>query len=326
MKLLYIGSGPISNFHVPALKEAGFIFKIVATTKNSKRCKTFCEKHNLSNCYEKEGYKYAISNEKFDCAVVAVDTKVSPSVLDDLMKLNIPILIEKPVGWHPNQLKLIKETYKELTDNIIVAYNRRYYEGVNRVKDFVKDNNNGIIKVSIPDSLTSIRQFLVNGCHMIDLLNYITPGLKITYKKCIFDSENNIESLVAVGEGENKWQVIIESKPRVPDNFEICSSANKQVYKLRPIEILEVFDDMNIIDPTDDIPIRRYVPKLREKIIEEANFKPGFIDQAKAFMRFCKNKDRTRGITTFDQALETLSICHYLIQDNILSYEDFINL
>ena len=104
------------------------------------------------------------------------------------------------------------------------------------------------------------------------------------------------------------------------------ASANKQVYKLRPIEILEIFDDMQIIDPTDDIPIRRYVPKLREKIIEDANFKPGFIDQTKAFMKFCKNKEKARGVTTFEQAEETLNICHYLINDNNLSYEDFINL
>ena len=326
MKLLYVGSGPISNFHIPALKEAGFIFKTIATTKNSERCKTFCNKHNLNEYYQKEGYKYAINYEKFDCAVIAVDTKFTPSVLEDLIKLKIPILIEKPIGWHPNQLKRIKDIYKELTDNIMVAYNRRFYKGVNEVKDFIKNNNQGIIKVSIPDSISTIRQFLVNGCHMVDLINYICPNLEINYKKCICDSSNNIISLAAIAEGKNEWQILIDSKPMIPANFEISASTNNQVYKLKPIEILEVFDDMKIIDPSDDIPIRRYVPKLKKKYIEESKFKPGFISQSKAFMKFCQNREMSQGIATFNDAIKTLELCHYLLEGNNLCYEDYINL
>ena len=326
MELLYVGSGPISNFHVPALLEAGFIFKKVATTKNSDRCKKFCERYNLDKCYQKEGYKYAINHEKFDCAVIAVDTKVTPSVLEDLIKLRIPILVEKPLGWHPNQLKKIKDNYKELTDNILVAYNRRFYDGVNQVKDFIQNNKNGIIKLSIPDSIATMRQFLVNGCHMVDLLTYICSNLKIQYKKCVFDAGNNIRTLVAVAEGDNEWQILIDSKPMAPANFEISASTNKQVYKLKPIEILEVFDSMKIIDPSDDIPIRRYVPELKKKYIEEAKFKPGFLRQSKAFMKFCKSGEMSKGTTTFNDAIKTLELCHYLLEGKNLSFEDYINL
>ena len=63
-----------------------------------------------------------------------------------------------------------------------------------------------------------------------------------------------------------------------PANFEISASTNKQVYKLKPIEILEVFDSMKIIDPSDDIPIRRYVPELKKNILKKQNLNQVFLD------------------------------------------------
>ena len=128
MELLYIGSGPISNFHLPALIKSGFSIKKITTRENSERCQLFCEKHKLIDAYEKKGYKFAIKNEKFDCAVIAIDTKATPEVLKDIISLDIPILVEKPVGWHPQQIKEILTKYKSFSDNIVVAYNRRFYK------------------------------------------------------------------------------------------------------------------------------------------------------------------------------------------------------
>ena len=66
MDLLYIGSGPISNFHVPALKNAGFRISCIASRKDSKRCKEFAEKHNLKNCFVQDGWEVAVKKSKFD--------------------------------------------------------------------------------------------------------------------------------------------------------------------------------------------------------------------------------------------------------------------
>ena len=326
MNLLYIGSGPISNFHIPTLLAAGFSIKRVATTTNSDRCLRFCEKHHLVDAYEKAGYKHCITNENFDCAVIAIDTKATPQVLQELLPLNIPIMIEKPGAWHPQQLINLTELYPNYIDNVFVAYNRRYYEVVRRFKDFISNNKQGILKLSIPDSINSLRQLLVNGCHMLDLINHLSPGIKIHYKKCIYDSSNNIISLVAAGESSNEWQVLIDSNPMSPDNFEISASCNETLYKLRPIEILEVFNQMDIIPPTKEIPIRRYVPKSKGKFIENPDFKPGFLEQSKAFMSFCKDRDSPECHSRIQDAIETLKLSHSLINDSNMTYNDYINL
>ena len=38
MKIGYIGSGPISNFHIPALEKNGLKISAIGATKDSKRC------------------------------------------------------------------------------------------------------------------------------------------------------------------------------------------------------------------------------------------------------------------------------------------------
>ena len=46
---------------------------------------------------------------------------------------------------------------------VMVAYNRRFYKVSKLMKNFINSNNNGVLSISIPDSISSIRQFLVNG-------------------------------------------------------------------------------------------------------------------------------------------------------------------
>ena len=326
MELLYIGSGPISNFHLPALVKSGFSIKKIATRENSDRCKSFSKNHKLIHAYENKGYKFAIQNEKFDCAVIAIDTKATPEVLKDIIRLNIPILVEKPVAWHPQQLKEILIEYQSFSENILVAYNRRFYKGVNILKDFIQNNKEGILRVSIPDSINTVRQFLVNGCHMIDLINYLIPELEIQYSKSNIESKNIIKNFAAIAKGANNWQVLIDSKPGVPDNFEISASSNKCVYKLRPIEVLKIFEEMSILEPTKEMPLRRYVPSLKEECIEDASFKPGFLSQAQAFMEFCIDKKESPGISKLADALRTLELCHRIINEQNISYSQFINL
>ena len=47
IKIAYLGSGPISNFHVPALKKVGFEIITLFSKKNSKRALKFSKIHKL---------------------------------------------------------------------------------------------------------------------------------------------------------------------------------------------------------------------------------------------------------------------------------------
>ena len=47
IKAAYIGSGPISHFHIPAIKKANFEIISVFSRKNSPRLKDFASKFSL---------------------------------------------------------------------------------------------------------------------------------------------------------------------------------------------------------------------------------------------------------------------------------------
>lgn len=326
MKLFYIGSGPISNFHIPALKSVGFNITGIATRLNSKRCEEFSLKHGLGDVYEKGGWEKGLQNNNFDCIVLAVDTKYTPDILNKIMHYEIPILVEKPVGWHPIQLEKLIESNPSGTQKVMVAYNRRYYKIVDLLKDYIDNNDQGLITISIPDSISSIRQFLVNGCHMVDLLCYLMPELTLNYCKCNLKSDGNISSIVGLGEYKSNWQILINSVPEAPDNFEIKVSSGPNVYRLRPIEVLEIFEGMEIVQPSEEMPLRRYLPKLSERIIEDTTFKPGFYSQANDFYNFCKYDKKSKSFCSLEDAYKTLQICYQLLSSNKLNYEDSIKL
>ena len=47
MNVGYVGSGPISDFHIPALKNNGLNIEALGTTKNSESSWGICKKYGL---------------------------------------------------------------------------------------------------------------------------------------------------------------------------------------------------------------------------------------------------------------------------------------
>ncbi len=85
-------------------------------------------------------------------------------------------------------------------------------------------------------------------------------------------------------------------------NFCITLEAGTKKVEVKPFELASVFEGMEIIEPTEDLPLRRYVPK---KINEISSFptssdlsKPGFVGQAKEIAGIIKgNKpEKSAGI------------------------------
>ena len=123
MKALYIGSGPISNFHLPAAINNGFEIKTITSTPNSERCHQISKKFDLINSYSPGVGKSFKNASLYDCIIICVDTRVTPKILFEAAKTGKPILVEKPAAWHTSYLSNIDNP-----SNIIVAYNRRYYD------------------------------------------------------------------------------------------------------------------------------------------------------------------------------------------------------
>ena len=81
-----------------------------------------------------------------------------------------------------------------MKDKIFVGYNRRFYETIKLVKNRCENSpQGGTVIVNIPDSKAGKKQFLSNGCHMVDSLRYILGDFEVIdkmlgHKNCVINT------------------------------------------------------------------------------------------------------------------------------------------
>ena len=88
-----------------------------------------------------------------------------------------------------------------------------------------------------------------------------------------------------------------------------------QRLELSPIEIASFYQGMNITEPSSQMSLRVYRPILKKQYIEDGNskYKPGFYNQAKDFMSFCKGK--ISNSATVKETYSTLKMIQMLAED-----------
>ena len=135
-RITLIGTGGIAEFHLPALKAAGFEIVSCCGSPNSIRAKKFSIKHNIEKVYS--NYNDALNDhENWDCVLIASSVDTTFPILKDALKKNKPIMVEKPVSINPNDLLALEGNL----NNVVVAYNRRFYSTVQYAKEFINKNN-----------------------------------------------------------------------------------------------------------------------------------------------------------------------------------------
>ena len=196
---------------------------------------------------------------------------------------------------------------------------RDSYKTLNTLKEKCnKSEKGGTVIVNIPDSILGIKQFLSNGCHMIDSLRYILGDFEIKEKLIKFDeNKKDIASISALCKNE-KFNILLNAHSLIPSNFSITINLSELVYELKPLEKLTIYRGMEIIEPTIEEPIRRYIPHVESSFVESSLFKPGFDQMYKSFNSFVSKKE-VDSFCTIDDAKKTLQICWDLIGENMLS-------
>jgi len=310
MKVGFIGSGDISRFHLDSLLNNGFNVEGIGTRENSLRCKKLAEDFKMLDKYCTFGWKQVLEKE-VDVFCLCIDIANTPKILLRILDLGKPVLVEKPIAWKLNDIdKIMSHPNK---DKIFVAYNRRYYKTLNILKNKCDQfDSRGTILVNIPDPIEGIKQFLSNGCHMIDSLKYIAGNFDIKSKLVRMNNTgNDISSISALCENK-KWNILLNAHSLIPSNFSITINIDNLVYELKPLEKLTIYQDMEIIQPTIEEPIRKYIPKKKSQFIESSQFKPGFDDMYKSFMVFVRNEKATN-FCNIQDAQSTLNMCWDLI-------------
>ena len=308
---MIIGTSPIVSFHIKALKQVDLDPIAVASSNlNSTTVEMFALENDITKHYS--DWKKMLRDEVFDGILIASRIESTIEILSESIKYNVPILVEKPVSFDSNSLKKIIEIAH---DKIIVGYNRRFYKTVNHIKKTISEKKETVLASMITPEIPTLRKFFDNTSHSIDMLRFIFGEIKIDFVKKII-SGDKIIGVIATFITEQNDVIQFTGNWGAPDNFSLSTYIEKKKLELKPFEELNIYEGMDIIEPTNESPIRKYVPKIVESIKLEnidSEIKPGFFQQASEFAQMIKTKSKPKNAATLVDAKKTLEICEKLV-------------
>lgn len=321
-RLAFIGAGDIAGFHAQAAKKAGFILEAVAAKPDSTRVKIFGKQHGFNQIFDSPSA--LLGDQKWDALLICSSHETLHHYTNLVVATERPVLVEKPVGLTSAALRGLLE--KE-TENIRVAYNRRFYLPVQRAKDFLAEEGPCVVSADIPESVnledrdpsSRYKNVFTNSVHMLDLLGYLLGPIEID-KTFSVANAGKVRGRFMVGKSTRGDLVKISANWNSPSNFSISIDSNGLRFQLLPLEKGAIYEGMRIEEPSATSPVRKYVPNLvREHIRDEkfAAFKPGFVEQMLAFAEFCEGGKTGSSLASLSDAYEALRLAEILIDPKV---------
>ena len=307
MRLAVVGAGRIVNFHLPALRAAGFELAAIAARSNSSSARSIAKEFGIPKVFG-TSQELISQIQHFDAILIASSSNSHLEYLSKLSNLTIPTLIEKPVFTNIDLNTTLTDS-DLLAKHIMVGYNRRFYPSVKSFKRLIDQRQGGLLSICVPELsgsekpsaeeiYTCLRQ---NTVHIFDLLHFLFPLQ--TFSKNIFVHWNSDSTLALVIVLQDKSFLIdVNITFGSPGNYNFEFRSGSQLATLKPLERLDVFEGMLIEDPTSEKPVRTYTPNPVSKLESSATaFKPGFLEQAKHFFELA-SKSPTSGHATLQDA------------------------
>lgn len=307
MRLAVIGAGRIVNFHLPALRAAGFELAAIAARPDSSSARIIAKEFEIPQVFG-TSQELIIQIQNFDAILIASSSNSHLEYLSKLSHLTIPMLIEKPVFINID-LSTPLIDFDQRAKHIMVGYNRRFYPSVKNFKRLIDQRHGGLLSICIPELSGSeklseeeiyacLRQ---NTVHIFDLLHFFFP-LKNFTKDIFVNWNSDLTLAVVIVLLDEHFLININLTFGSPGNYGFEFRSGSQLATLKPIERLDVFEGMLIEEPTSEKPVRTYTPKPLSTLESSVTaFKPGFLEQAKHFFELA-SKIPTSGHATLQDA------------------------
>jgi len=283
-----IGAGAIAPFHIGALRAAGFDLTGIAASPGSTRVVELAKQHQIANVWTDP--LEMISSADWDAVVIASSTESIPSLLEVAVRRGKPCLVEKPVAFDGSSILRFREHH----DIIRVAYNRRFYASTTAAKDFAAVGA-CLFRLELPDTVTApnnefagLRAIRENSVHGLDLLRHVIGPYELQNQLVVEEPRGR----VAIVRTEVGHVGTIHLNWNCPANFSLVLDRAPQRFELRPFEMGSLFEGMDVVEPSSEVPVRRYVPKLVSQVSSfpgPDGVKPGFLDQARSLMQRVQN-------------------------------------
>lgn len=167
INVVIIGTGKAGDYHLDALKFIQNVNVVGVMNSGRKDPVELRKKYQINNWIRNENDFNQL--KKVDAIIVAVTTKQTVKLLPLLTKLNLPCLIEKPLGINPTESLEIMNKLESIKDLTFVGFNRRFYSTFLKAQDFIKKLGSPYsLHIDAPEPHSSL---LMRGKHIDDVKN-----------------------------------------------------------------------------------------------------------------------------------------------------------
>lgn len=280
-----IGAGAIAPFHVAALRTAGFRVSHIAASNGSTRAAQLGKDLNIERVWTRA--EDLIDSGSWDVIVLASSTEAIPELLRLTISTGKPCLVEKPVCFDGDSIR----QFVGHDAAVRVAYNRRFYSSSLAARTYARQGP-CIFRMELPDTIGSVdfemqglRSVRENSVHGFDLLAFVLGDYRVDKQ---FDTADPRGRLAVITSDAGHIGTVVLNW-NCPANFSLALDRSPQRFEMRPFELGSLYEGMDVLEPTEEIPVRRYVPKLVHQVSSfpgPDGVKPGFLEQALSLMQF----------------------------------------
>lgn len=297
LRVGFFGTGKIALDHAAALRALGH--RIVAgcsTSRSSPRWQEFSRIAPEAR-FEPAG-EALLSDPGVDAIVACLPWNVTENWLPRLLASPKPVLIEKPIALSSKRLVAILDQARNSKDSKtkFVGFNRRFYNPIQRLKERLSQGDLKAAEISVSEAVGRLMEqygaeivphvLAFSSSHILDtalyLLGALTPVRIYGHEEKAYSGKFiSFHGLLETGNGV-PVTLSIDADAPVPVGIRLYFG-DATVWHLSPMERLVAYRDYQIVDPTPEMRIRRYLPKAFLEEVVETSIKPGFLEQMRAF-------------------------------------------
>ncbi|OGR98196.1 MAG: hypothetical protein A2V88_03570 [Elusimicrobia bacterium RBG_16_66_12] len=293
MKIGLLGAGSVALHHALAAAHLGHqVAAASSLSADSPRWKRFHEAFSDAR-FVADGHDL-FSDESLDAVVSCLPWDRTEEWLDAILASPRPVLMEKPAALSSARLITALENPRPAALKA-VAYNRRFYEPVRRLRERLAKGGLKSAEVLISEDISQhearhpgvMKALEVFSSHTFDLALFLFGPLSAVKvyshgggpKDAGFVSRH---ALLETAAGLPVWLTLNANDPS-PVGLR-CRFDDATTWHLSPIETLRVYDGYEVQPAQPGVHIRRYLPHVRETVEADARLKPGFVEQMGAFL------------------------------------------
>lgn len=325
-KFVFVGCGNIAYYHADVILAHGHQIIGVATRPNSQTIDSFSKKYQIKNIYD--NFHEMLKELKPDAVVLCTSWDQTEKIVSEVVSYGLPVLVEKPIALSSGRLKVIIEEVGDLSQNVLVGYNRRFYDFIPNLKEAISELELLSVQLNLPEAVVylskqypSVQNYILifMSSHWLDLVLYLLGQLRVVEMQSTKNKDGIVFSyngLLKTINGE--IPIHYQSNFDSPQQISIGFSFTNSFWELSPVENLSIYNILERIEPTKECPIRRYIPKLEKKLQTNFTFKPGFYNQMKYFIdRYLNNDPNLNFGCTLVDALKVTLLCEQINIKNL---------